>query len=338
MLASQQNFAAINSEINQIEHELHQKRLNEIRPIMKIERPLSPTCLKNKQKQRFINAEKDYDIQRKNTIFINKAFKIVNNQNVVKKKPPTVGTLNTKVRLDNLKMIWQENNRFLNKLQTIKTSYPVEKLTKEFRHVEKVKTNIQYNSNRFERNNFFLKLDKKGSVLGQSNQRVFQIKSPFSDQSRPQSAASSGQKNRLRKEMKRAASLNYQHFEALNQMTSPQLMSEIYQSNSNLKNQQSNSLMQKYDPFSTQQETNQIDGTMSNQFNTQVHQQQNNFDQNNFQNQEVYNTVSHNKIRELIDQEKKKMRKESKIKSKKTRPQSAMPFKNQGKKIYETIN
>eukprot|EP00347_Sterkiella_histriomuscorum_P009259 403341892 len=322
---------------------------------MKIERPLSPTCLKNKQKQRFINAEKDYDIQRKNTIFINKAFKIVNNQNqlhpqtLLQKKPPTVGTLNTKVRLDNLKMIWQENNRFLNKLQTIKTSYPVEKLSKEFRHFEKVKTNIQYNSSnkqmvetfsldRFERNNFFLKLDKKGSVLGQSNQRVFQIKSPFSDQSRPQSAASSGYKNRLRKEMKRAASLNNQNFEALNQMTSPQLMSEIYQSNSNLKNQQSNSLMQKYDPISTQQEMNQIDGTMSNQFNTQVHQQQNNIDQNNFQNQEVYNTVSHNKIRELIDQEKKKLRKESKIKSKKTRPQSAMPFKNQGKKRYETIN
>ncbi|CDW73205.1 UNKNOWN [Stylonychia lemnae] len=168
-----------------LEHELHQRRLDGIRPRIDQKRPLTPSCLLNKQKQKFIRAEEQYEIFRKNQILMQKTYKIIQNSNqlhpkqLLQKKPPTIGSLNTKVRVDDLKKIWQENNRFLSKLQTIKTNYPINHLKQNARNNEKMKTNIQYNSNRFERNNFFLKLDKKGSVLGQSNQRVFEISSPI---------------------------------------------------------------------------------------------------------------------------------------------------------------
>ncbi len=80
------------------------------------------------------------------------------------------------MRVDGIKKIWNENVRFLSKLTTIKSHYPVTAFKKDEKYYNRIKNNIQYNSSklfvnltlsdRFERNNFFLKLDKHGSILG----------------------------------------------------------------------------------------------------------------------------------------------------------------------------
>jgi hypothetical protein len=43
-------------------------------------------------------------------------------------KAPSTGTLNSKVRIDELTRVWGENQKILHKITSIKTHYPVKKL------------------------------------------------------------------------------------------------------------------------------------------------------------------------------------------------------------------
>ena len=93
------------------------------------------------------------------------------------KKPPTYGTLNTKVRKDEMNRIWYENQKLLTKINSIKTHYPAKTLNKNASMQEYLKNIISYNSSkplrwhnrvfidRFERNNYFLKINKSSSIL-----------------------------------------------------------------------------------------------------------------------------------------------------------------------------
>jgi hypothetical protein len=75
------------------------------------------------------------------------------------KKAPTHGTLNLKVRMQELSRIDRENEKIKDKLISQKTHYPVTNFIRDANEKEFIKKNILFNANRYERNNFFVGAD-----------------------------------------------------------------------------------------------------------------------------------------------------------------------------------
>ena len=98
---------------------------------------------------------------------------------LISKKPPSFGTLNSAVRVNEMKRIWSENQKILRSIHTTKTHYPINDLKKNANKQNYLKKIISYNSSnsfchysdldRFERNNFFIKLNKHSSLLTNEN-------------------------------------------------------------------------------------------------------------------------------------------------------------------------
>ena len=63
-------------------------------------------------------------------------------------KAPSTGSLNCKVRIDEMKRIWQDNQKILRQISTIKSHYPVSDLKKDAKFYSKVKRNISFNSSK----------------------------------------------------------------------------------------------------------------------------------------------------------------------------------------------
>jgi hypothetical protein len=71
-VTTQKYYTALQSETIQIEHELHSKRLSQVRPMMKIDRPVTPSHLVNKKKALLARQRDLEEIQRKNRILYEK--------------------------------------------------------------------------------------------------------------------------------------------------------------------------------------------------------------------------------------------------------------------------
>ena len=84
-------------------------------------------------------------------------------------KAPTHGTLNLKVRMQELSRIDRENEKIKDKLISQKTHYPVTRFIRDANEKEFIKKNILFNASnfhcdsniidRYERNNFFVGAD-----------------------------------------------------------------------------------------------------------------------------------------------------------------------------------
>jgi len=71
-VTTQKYYSALQSETIQIEHELHSKRLSQVRPMMKIERPVTPSHLLHKKKALLMKQREQEEINRKNRILYEK--------------------------------------------------------------------------------------------------------------------------------------------------------------------------------------------------------------------------------------------------------------------------
>lgn len=64
-------------------------------------------------------------------------------------KAPSVGTLNSKVRIDQMKKIWVDNQKMLSKISKVKSHYPVTAFNSASKKNKYLKKNIIYNSSKF---------------------------------------------------------------------------------------------------------------------------------------------------------------------------------------------
>lgn len=62
---------------------------------------------------------------------------------------PSTGTLNAKVRIDEMRRIWTENKKIMGAISTIKSHYPSKEFKKESKYYNIIKKNIAFNSSKW---------------------------------------------------------------------------------------------------------------------------------------------------------------------------------------------
>ena len=73
-------------------------------------------------KTKHMRAEKDKEISYKNQLLVKNMMKVnlqknsLHPQNLLMSKAPSQGTLNSKIRIDELKRIWSDNQKMLTKI------------------------------------------------------------------------------------------------------------------------------------------------------------------------------------------------------------------------------
>ena len=153
----------ITSKMQQREHELHRQRLFGVRSKLDNARPRTPSHVRYNAKKALAKKDESMEIQRRNNILLQKLFDIdVHpsrlNPGALKGTQQKEKSLNRAVREREFRRITDQNQAMLRKIQEAATFYPAHKTLEKTKQSAYIKENLCGNSNRFERNTYFLNL------------------------------------------------------------------------------------------------------------------------------------------------------------------------------------
>ncbi|CAG9310044.1 unnamed protein product [Blepharisma stoltei] len=141
------------------EAQRYHRSLSSVRSVMNTHKaPKEMRHLQYKAKRIRLIQDRNEEIEHQNQLLLNKMYNIDSkpsslNPNNCAPRSPSITNLNSKVRSRNLSRIYDENKKFLERLQNAESAYSIEKWDEEERRRNYLKENISKNSGRCFRKN-----------------------------------------------------------------------------------------------------------------------------------------------------------------------------------------
>ena len=136
-----------------LEHASHLTRLLKIKPRLTIQPPQQMIHLQNKSKSKLIKEDKNQTIQAENQLLLQKMLEINSRSFKYNKSSESTSgkSLNIKNRTHLLTKITEENEKILDRLQSVKSNYSFKKYDEDFKYKQYLKQKLSENSRRIPR-------------------------------------------------------------------------------------------------------------------------------------------------------------------------------------------